>query len=149
MRPLSTQSRVQRSIDGTAAGTSDVNGASFDMAANNGYDSVMFVAAVGVLTATQVTQMHAESSPDDSTFTDIVGSQTDAMADDDDDQLIVLEVIRPDERYIRPVLERGTANAVIDGVIAIGFNAKHEPTTHDATTVQTSKVVLDGVAGTL
>jgi hypothetical protein len=32
-------------------------------------------------------------------------------------------------------VDRGTANAVIDGIIAIQYNANVEPVTHDSTTV--------------
>ena len=41
----------------------------------------------------------------------------------------------PQERCLRCVIDRGTANAVIDGVIALQYLAKTEPVTHDATTV--------------
>jgi hypothetical protein len=42
-------------------------------------------------------------------------------------------VFRPAERYVRAVVTRGTADAVIDGVIAIQYGARVLPATQDAT----------------
>ena len=145
---LSKDVKVTRVENAVAAGSADENGASVDM---QNYEGVMFIAMLGTLSASQVTTMKAQQSSDDGSadaFTDITGSQTDAMADDDDNQCIILDVVKPRERYIRPVLERATANAVIDGIIAIQYGPLKKPTTHDATTVQTSKLVVSPAEGT-
>lgn len=39
----------------------------------------------------------------------------------------MLDVFRPGKRYVRPVVTRGTANAVIDSVIAIRYNLRKAP----------------------
>ena len=145
---LSKETKVTRVMTAQAAGSADANGSSVDM---QNFDGVMFVASVGTLTATQVTTLKAQGSSDDAdadAFADLEGTQTDAMADDDDDQSIVLDIYKPVERYIRPVLERGTANAEIDGIIAIQYGPRVKPTTHDATTVQTSQVLVSPAEGT-
>jgi len=41
--------------------------------------------------------------------------------------MLVLDVYRPAKRYVRPVVLRATANAVIDGVIAIQYKGGKLP----------------------
>ncbi len=145
---LSKDVKVTRVMDAIAAGTTDQNGSSVDM---QNFESVMFIAALGTLSATQVTQMKAQQSSDDGSsdaFADLLGSQTAAMADDDDDQCIILDIVKPRERYVRPVLERGTGNAVIDGIVAIQYGPRKKPTVHDTATVQTSETHVSPAEGT-
>jgi hypothetical protein len=44
-------------------------------------------------------------------------------------------IVQPQERYVRCVVDRGTQNAVVDGIVAYQYGAKEGPTTHDSTTV--------------
>jgi hypothetical protein len=141
---------VDRVMNAVAAGTTDQNGSGVDLGADGGYDGVLFIALFGTLTANQVTQLKAQQSSDDGSsdaYTDIAGSQGDALADTDGNDMLVLDIFRPEERYVRPVVERGTANAVIDGVIAIRYRAKERPVTQGATVIDVNKLA-DPVAGT-
>lgn len=145
---LSKDVKVTRLSNAVGAGTSDVNGGSVDM---QNWESVMFIAHLGALTGGQVTRMKAQQSSDDASsdaFADLAGTQTDAMADDDGNQIINLDIVKPRERYVRPVLVRGTQNAVIDAITAIQYGPLKKPTTHDATTVQTTKLVVSPAEGT-
>ena len=140
--------KTTRVMNAVGAGSADENSDSVDM---KDFESVMFVASIGTLTGTQITDMKAQQSSDDASadaFADLEGTQTDAMADSDSDQVIILDIVRPRERYVRAVLERGTANAVIDGIVAIQYNPRKLPTTQDATTVQTSLTVESPAEGT-
>lgn len=144
---LSDDCAVDRVMNGVVAGTTDQNGTGVNMA---GYDGVLFIALLGALTANQVTQLKAQQSSDDGssdTYADIEGSQTAAMGDDDDNDMLVLDIYRPEEGYVRPVLERGTANAVIDGIIAIRYKARDLPITQGARVIDHVKLA-DPVAGT-
>jgi hypothetical protein len=145
-----TYKSAERQINATAAGTTVLTGPnSFDMA---GYDGVVFIAAIGTLTASQVTFLGAQGSADGTTWgatgtaaspTNLIaGAQTAAMADADSNKLLVLDIYRPQARYIRAVLYRGTANAVVDGVIAIRYAGQKQPAVQDATTVSASKFVV-------
>ena len=145
---LSKDVKVIRVMNAVAAGTTDQNGSAVDM---QNFEGVVFIASLGALTATQVTQMKAQQSSDNGspdTFADLTGTLTAAMADDDDNQCIVLDIYRPRERYVRPVLLRGTANAVIDGITAIQYGPRKKPTTHDAATVQASETHASPAEGT-
>jgi len=145
-----TYKSAQRQVNATAAGVTVLNGPnSFDM---QGYDGVVFIAALGTLTASQVTFLGAQGSADGTTWgaagtaaapTNLIpGAQTPAALDADSNKLLMLDVFRPKQRFVRAVLYRGTANAVVDGVIAIRYEAKKQPTVQDATTVSASLFVV-------
>ena len=104
--------QITRCLNGVAAGTTDQNGSAVDM---QGYEGVIFIALLGALTASQVTELKAQQSadsggsPDD--FSDIAGSKVGPLADGDGNKMLVLEIVNPQKRYVRPVLLRETANA--------------------------------------
>jgi hypothetical protein len=121
---------TKRPVNATVAGTSAINGSAVDTL---GFEAVRFVALLGTLTATQVTSMKIQGSLDGSTnWTDMGPSSTGNAADADSNKLLITEVFRPQYRYLRPVILRGTANAVVDGVIAELFLPRVEPVTQDA-----------------
>lgn len=144
---ISQDVKCTRVINATVAGTTTINGSSVDMA---GYDSVTFVLALGAITATSVTSLKAQQSSDDGstdTWADLEGTAI-TFADDDDNQIAILEIRKPQERYIRPVVVRATANAVIDSCVAMQNNATSEPVTQDATTVTGAELHLAPAEGT-
>src|SRR4051794_10485321 len=114
---LSENVRISRLKNAVAAGTSNQTGTTVDMAADGGYDGCLFLALLGTLTASQVTQMKLTQSSDDGVadgYSDIAGSKTDAMADADSNKLIAIDIKRPTKQYLQPILMRATANAVLD-----------------------------------
>lgn len=144
---LSPNVKVTRVLNAVAAGTTAQNGSVIDM---QGFDGVVFVAAVGALTATQVTSLKAQDGAVSnlSDASDLAGSLVGPLADADGNKLLVLDVYRPQKRYIRPVLNRATANAVIDGIIAIQYSGDKAPTINDATTVAATKLRVSPINGT-
>lgn len=112
---LSDNVLTTRSINATAAGTTDINGTSVDTQTVPA-DAVRAVCLLGALTATQVTKLVIEESDDDSTFTAVKTGT--AAADADSNKLLIVDVsLKGRKRYIRATVDRGTANAAIDGVI--------------------------------
>ena len=113
---------VARVMNSQAAGSSGVDGSSVDLA---NFDGVLFIACLGALSAGQVTKLQADWSDDNSIFnpfsTDAV---TAAAADGDSNKLLILDVFQPGHRYVRPRIQRMTANAAIDGIIAVMYRAK-------------------------
>ncbi len=133
--------KTLRVSNAVAAGTTDVNCTSVD---TQGFDGVRFVALFGVLSANQVTAIHAQQSSDDDAadaWADVAGTGSGAMADTDDQDMIVTDIIRPTERYVRAVVDRATGNAVLDGVIAELYKARDVAVTQDARMVKTAKTV--------
>ena len=139
--PLSERVKVSRVLNAVAAGTTAQNGTAVDM---QGYDGVMFVAMFGTLTANQVTSLKAQQSSDNGsadTFADLEETGVGPLVDGDGNKCLILDVFCPEERYVRPVVSRGTANAVIDGVIAIQYSARERPTAHAASVAAAATLV--------
>lgn len=139
--------RITRVSNAVAAGSTDSNGTAVDMGVDGGYDGVMFIALLGTLTASQVTALHAQQSSDNGSaddFTDIEGSEVGPMADGDSNKMLVLDVYRPTKQYVRPVVDRATANAVIDGVIAIQYRGRKLPTSQAASVAASLALVSPG-----
>ena len=130
--------KASRPVTATAAGTTAINGNSYDM---QDFEGIVFVCSMGTLTATQVTSLKAQGSSDNSTWADIAGAVTANAADADSNKLLVLDVYRPQQRYVRCVVNRGTANAVIDSVIALQYGAKKTPTTQSTDVSQSLAIV--------
>ena len=93
--------------------------------------------------AQQVTSLKVQqgSLADGSDMADLAGSLHTALADTDGNKCLVTDVYRPQKRYVRAVVTRGTANAVINGVIAIQYAPRLEPVATDAT-VKTTKTLI-------
>ena len=135
-----TESADVRVVEGpAAAGTTDLTSDSVDMA---GYDGVLFIAHMGAITSSAVTSLKAQQSSDDGdadSFADLAGASV-TIPDDGDDSCFVLDVYQPRERYVLCVLDRGTQNAVLNGIIAIPYRANSRPITPTSTTTQVRDV---------
>jgi predicted ribosome-associated RNA-binding protein Tma20 len=131
--------KVTRVLDAAAAGTTDQESAVLDM---QGFESVAFLVAFGEITASAVTSVKVQqgAASDGSDMADLAGTGV-TVADDDDDQCVLVEVHRPQERYVRVVVDRGTQNAVIDG--AFGFHARY-PLQHHRGSARGSRVARRG-----
>ena len=134
MLTISEDTKLTRVSNAVAAGQTVINSASVDM---SGFDGVGFAVAFGAITATAVTSVKVQQSGDDGVadaWADLTGTSI-TVADTDDDKLFVVDVAHPTERYLRAVVSRGTADSVVDGIIAVQYGPKKTPTTHDAATV--------------
>jgi hypothetical protein len=145
-RGIGVITSISVSNAGAAAGVTNVNGNHVDM---QGFDGVLFIAVLGALTATQVTSLKAQSGKlsNDSDQADLAGTNTGPAADTDSNKTLVLDVYRPQDRYVRPVLVRGTANAVLQALLAIPYSAMSKPVVKDAS-VSALKVTASPAYGT-
>lgn len=126
---------IRRASNSAVAGTSNVTGSGID---TQGYDGVCFILLVGALTSTQVTGLKAQYSSDDGStdaYDDVAGSATGPFADADGNKMLVLDIHRPRKRYVKPIATRGTANAVVDGIIAILYRGEKTPVPTHSTCV--------------
>ncbi len=120
-----------RVMNAVAAGTTDQTSSVVD---TQGYLGVRFVALFGTLTASQVTSIYAEQDTvvGMGAAAAIANSRVGPLADTDSNKALILDIFKPRERFVRCVIDRGTANAVIDGVIAELYSAGDEPVAKDA-----------------
>ena len=115
------------SANGVAA-TSDINGVTLDM---QGFESVLMIVTFGVITGSAVTTIKAQqdSASGMGSAADLLGtSQT--IADTDDEKTFYINLVKPQERYVRLVVPRATQNAVVASATYIQTGAKKAPTTH-------------------
>lgn len=128
-----------------AAGTSAVNSDIVDTA---GYEGVRFILAMGAIVSGAATSSKVQQNTADSGtgMADLEGSSI-TIADTDDNKMVIHEVYKPKERYLRLAISRGTQNATIDGLIVELFNPRTEPVTQD-TTVATAEVSQSPAEGT-
>ena len=130
---------INRLLTATAAGATPINGNVLDMQSPPGFDSVCFIACLGTLTATQVTNLKAQqgNQANGSDMADIPGAITANALDADSNKCLLLDVQKSliSKRYVRPVVNRVTANAAVDAVLAIQYKAHNHPITQPAASV--------------
>lgn len=147
MQNLLKDVKVTRVLNAVAAGITNQNGSTLDM---SGWDGVTFIASLGTLTATQVTGIKVQQgqASNMADAADLINTNVGPMADGDSNKCIVVDVYRPLERYVRCVVTRGTANAVIDGAIAIQYRGRKSPVTQDTTTIALNEQHVSPIEGT-
>ena len=106
------------------AGQTAINGAMVDM---QGYEGVVAVVEMGTIAATAVTSIKWQQS-DTTDFSDLEGTGID-IADDGDNEIFVSELYKPTKRYVRVVVDRGTANAALRAATYIQYKARTAPVT--------------------
>lgn len=143
---LSTSVKATLASGATAVGTTNVNGSTLDMSE---FEGVMFVLQAGTITDGNLSVKAAGGAASDgSDKADLAGTLT-TITNAQDNDVCVLDLYRPTERYITPVIVRGGATgAVVQGLVAIQYGPHNKPTVHDATTVATAKVVISPAYGT-
>lgn len=139
--------KVLRVMNGVAAGTSAQTSDAIDTA---GYEGVKIYSLFGAITSGAATSVKVQQSSDDAAadaYADLAGTSI-TVADDDDNQLTVHDIFRPRERYLKVVISRATQNAVIDGIVAVLYGARKQPTSDDSTDVVSREVHVSPAEGT-
>jgi hypothetical protein len=129
---------------GSSGGT--VKGTILDM---SGFEGVTFVAAFqDVLTTAAVTLKVAGGAVNDTGQMSLLagGAAFTAGATDMDNKLMVLDVVRPTQRFIEVQVAIGTANAPIDSVVAIRWRSRKSPRTQGANVVASAISISPAVA---
>jgi hypothetical protein len=128
-----------------ASGTATREGAILDM---SGYEGVLMIVTCATLASSAVGDIHAEqdSAVGGGTMADLLGTAI-AIADDDDDQIFVLDICKPLERYVRVVVTKNGANAQAESAIYIQYGPGNKPqvnTVADLVTVETHISPIEG-----
>ena len=134
---LTTETKISSAVTPTegAAAATVLNGTILDML---GFEGVLILVRMGVITGTAVTSIKAQQgvASDMSDAADLAGTgQT--IADDQDEKTFYIDLFRPAERYVRLVVGRGTANAVVSSAHYLQYGA----TGPDATPVTQGALV--------
>ena len=130
-------SRILNANLAASAGTTDKNGDSIDTV---DCESIVFVVTMGSIAATAVTSLKVQSRDSSSdSWADETGASMTIAANDDND-VFVLELVKPLKRYVRGVVDRGIANATIVAGLAFLTHNRKEPVTHGSI-VNVKKVI--------
>ena len=124
MPQLSSECKFTKVKDHSAAATSAVNSDSVDM---SGWDGVVFLTSFG--TAATDNTANGATSSDDSTFNDLLDTETGATASDED---IWLDIYKPLERYLRLEVVRGTSTT-LESIWAIQYRGRKMPVDNTTT----------------
>lgn len=121
--PLYDHASPRRVANSAVAAQTDVNSSRVDMA---GFDGVLFLVLVGTVDATGTVTATAGQSPTDALGTRLPSSAV-SLGAADDNKILVLDVRRPDERFVDCQVDRDVANSVIDGILAIPYAVREAP----------------------
>lgn len=129
---LSDNVKTQIAITATqgAAAQTDINGDEFDM---KGYESIRVIVVFGTITAGAVTSIkwQQDTATGMGSAADLAGTAI-TVAADDDGKMFISDLIRPKERFVRVVVDRGTQNAVVEQAIYEAYGPSEVPVTQHA-----------------
>lgn len=104
-----------------AAGTSAITSSAVDTA---GFDGCLFIVPLGTIVSGAVTSLKVQQcDTTGGSYADLTGSSQ-TIADTDDDKLLYVDVVRPQEQFLKLVVSRATQNATIGGIIAILYQKR-------------------------
>lgn len=140
---LTENVKLVKVSDAAIAGTSAVNGASVDLGGDGGgWDGVVFLSSIGTAAANNL--MKVQGSDDNSSFADLASSEVDTGATDKNQYV---DIQRPQHRYLRPVLTRGTSTTV-EAVWALLYRGTSRPVSQDVAGTLYGKRLVSPAAGT-
>ncbi len=133
--------KITRILATQADGQGTQSSAILDMA---GFEGVMFIAKLADVDDTSVLTLQAQQNIIDSTvgMATLTGTATfTAGATDADDDLLVLDIYKPREQFLRAQLVIATANAINVGIIAIQYSGSKMPISQPATVLDSEQLV--------
>lgn len=133
---LLKNSKITRMAVSYTSGSTDISEERvIDMA---GYDGVMFVGLIGSAGTTgyeyRVVACHSSSTGTTDMVPMTTGGSAGAVVAGTtvgtaamEESLAVLDIVKPTKRYMSCIVDRGTTNVEIDGVVAIQYNLRKGP----------------------
>ena len=144
---LLNQVAFERVENAVAAGTTDQTSAGV---AIDGFEVLTFLVLWGAITTSAVTSVKLQQSSDDGStdvYSDIEGTNI-TVADDADNKMTIIEIVKPTKRYVRAYLDLGTQNAVIDGVVCLKSHCRGVIPLTQGSTVQGAETHVSPEEGT-
>ncbi len=143
---FSKEAKITTALD-YVSGTASRDGAGLDM---QGYDSVAMIVKFAAIAAGATTSIKAQQSSDDGSsdaYSDLEGTAQ-TVAADDDNQVFVIDLVRPTKRYVRLVVTKDGANAAAESAIYVQYGAKDLPVTMNVTDEVTAETHVSPAEGT-
>lgn len=139
---------VERHENAVAAGTGTITPA--DGVDCLGKGGCTFLVSFGTILATAVTGIRVKGSDDDGAtdpYVDLAGTGV-SVPDTASDLVVGVDIPSPQKRYLKLYIDRVTANAALDGIIALVYDASNLPVIQDSPTVSSFSVVPSPEPGT-
>jgi hypothetical protein len=136
-----SECKILKIMDSQAAGQTDPTS---DIVDTQGYEGCCFICKLGAVTDAGAVKMTIYQDTDSAggTVAALSGAEAAiATASSDSEQVIVVDVKRPRERYLQALITRADQNSEIDAVIAILYNPINIPVTQPATIDAEASVV--------
>ena len=128
-----------------AAGSADILSEYVDTA---GFEGVRFVIGFGAITSGAATSVKIKQcDTSGGSYADLEGTSI-TVADTNDNDVAIIDVYRPRERYLKVATLRATQNSAVDFLIAELYGARKVPTTEDSATVISREVHSSPAEGT-
>lgn len=126
MNQLSNHTKIIKLADAQGAAASDYSSATVVDTA--GYEGARFIVQFGTSAANNGVKVQQDTASGFSTGADIEGSKKllDATA-----KVAIVDIFRPRERYLKPIVLRGTSST-IDCILVELYGPRVQPTTDDA-----------------
>ena len=125
----------------TANGTSTINGGIVDMA---GWDGAIFFTTIQSAASNNGLKIQQGNDSGLSDAADLAGS---LQSSGSSDEGVIVEVYRPLERYLRPVVVRGTTT-VVGEIWCLRYRGRSNPTSNSTSGTQAAKTVVSPAEGT-
>jgi hypothetical protein len=131
---LSPNVKITSALD-YVSGTADRTGAVLDM---QGYEGVLMIVKFAAIASSAVTTIKAQ---DDTAVgmggaADLLGTGI-SVADDDDNEIFVIDITKPLNRYIRLYIDKDASNATAESAIYVQYGARTLPVDNNTVPVTT------------
>jgi hypothetical protein len=142
---LSQNVKVVSALD-YASGASDRNGATLDM---QGYEGVLMIVKLAAVATGATVSIKAQqgTKSDASDMADLAGTGV-TVADDDDNQVFMIDLYRPAERYVRLVVDNDGTNASAQAAVYVQYGAAKRPVSNNVTDAVTTELHVSPAEGT-
>lgn len=140
-----TDAKILTALD-YASGTADRTGAVFDMA---DYRGVLMIVKLATIAAGGTNSIKAQqgAASNLSDAADLAGTAQ-TIADDDDNQIFVIDLYEPTERYVRLYVDKDTVNACAESAIYVGYGSRKRPVSNTVTDAVTFERHMSPAEGT-
>ncbi len=138
--------KILKCMDSQAAGVTDPT---TDIVDTRGFNGACFICKLGTVTdAGAVTlKLYGDGDSAFGSATELSGaSAAIAVTSSDSEQSLVVDIVKPRERYLRGTVVRDTQNSEIDSVICILYNPVTKPVSQPATIDASTQVVSPAAA---
>ena len=136
------QHKIEQLLGYFAAGTTKRTSSIIDM---SGYDGVVFIAGLGTTIEAGTVDVYVEQNPANSAsgMARLAGQTAHTVTAANallTQACVIVDVYRPQERYLQCNITPATQNAVILGITAIRYNGRVKPETNGASVLVSTSI---------